>query len=172
MYGSLAEGQNTVLSSKAENEAVIQDLFASVEVIQQTFDAVLSWRDQSRQLYQKGRVLSSMLLSVLFTLFSVTGYCLGSRSSKTVDKANIKNVAAPILGFHKLLHVNFCKIPRLLWPGVCRPDIGSDNECLTVMYCKRPAFLTRSPPRSIYMPALATDIVPKRISMEQIDLLT
>ena len=99
VYGSLAEGQNTVLSSKAENEAVIQDLFASVEVIQQTFDAVLSWRDQSRQLYQKGRVLSSLLLPGLFTLFSVTGYCLGSRSSKTVDEANIRNFAAPILGF-------------------------------------------------------------------------
>ena len=28
-----------------------------------------------------------------------------------------------------------------------------------------PQVLTRSPPRSIYMPALATDIVPKQISM-------
>ncbi|KAL5258526.1 hypothetical protein ACHWQZ_G009121 [Mnemiopsis leidyi] len=51
VYGALAEGQNTVLSSKTESEAVIQDLFSSVEVIQQTFDAVLSWRDQSHQLY-------------------------------------------------------------------------------------------------------------------------
>jgi len=52
VFGSLAEGQNTVLSSKAESEAVVQDLFASVEVVQQTFDAVLSWRAQSHQLYQ------------------------------------------------------------------------------------------------------------------------
>ena len=54
MYGALAEGQNTVLSSKAESEAVVQDLFVSVEVIQQTFDALLSWREQSRQLYELG----------------------------------------------------------------------------------------------------------------------
>lgn len=52
VYGALAEGQNTVLSSKADSEAVVQDLFVSVEVIQQTFDALFSWREQSRQLYE------------------------------------------------------------------------------------------------------------------------
>ena len=54
VYEALATGQNSVLSTKSEEESVIQDLFASVEVIQQSFDAVLSWRQESSQLYQSG----------------------------------------------------------------------------------------------------------------------
>ena len=54
VYGALASAQNAVLSSKNEEETVIQDIFASVEVVQQTFDAVLSWRQQSQQLYNLG----------------------------------------------------------------------------------------------------------------------
>ena len=50
----------------------------------------------------------------------------------------------------------------LYWPNkMCvRKDLNFSQ------YEQRGAQLTRSPPRSIYMPALATDIVPKRISME------